>query len=231
MQNSYKSKLFSILGDSVSTLEGYTEPYGAEFYDTPNKLKSNIYIPRDTWWGQVISYLGGELLVNNSFSGSVVCKHPKCTIPSYGCSDERTSGLSKNGVSPDVIMVYMGTNDWGRGIRPTPRNKSEVNDLTIFSVAYEKMLENLKRNYPDAEIWCITLCVSDYENRKQMEFPYSIGGYHMERYCQAICQGAKKYNCRVFDIYKDNLQYESIDDFHPSKKGMEAISNAIIKQI
>ena len=65
----YKNKLFSVLGDSISTLEGYSVPESAVYYDTAHKLTLGVLTPKDTWWGQVIDHLGGKLLINNSFSG------------------------------------------------------------------------------------------------------------------------------------------------------------------
>ncbi len=76
MHNYYKNKLFSILGDSISTFEGYSEPYEATYYDAVRKCQGDITKVEHTWWGQVIEHLGGELLVNNSISGSMVCAHP-----------------------------------------------------------------------------------------------------------------------------------------------------------
>lgn len=57
--NRYKGKYFSILGDSISTLQGYSEPEYAVFYDTTRKLESGVLTSLDTWWGQVIEQLGG----------------------------------------------------------------------------------------------------------------------------------------------------------------------------
>ena len=67
---------------------------------------------KDTWWGKVIDYFGGELLVNNSWSGCRVTKLPNSNMlfPS-GCSDERTGDLHINGIMPDVIIIYLGFND------------------------------------------------------------------------------------------------------------------------
>lgn len=71
----------------------------------------------EIWRGQVISCCGGELLVNNSWSCSRVTKLPNrdSLFPS-GCSDERTNGLHIGSLKPDVIIVYLGTNDWVRGV-------------------------------------------------------------------------------------------------------------------
>ena len=111
----YKGRLFSVLGDSISTLQGYTEPRGAEYYEGMTRLSSGVLMPKDTWWGRVIDALGGELLVNNSISGSLASRHPDCQVPSYGCSDGRICSLGRGGASPHVIMIMLGTNDWGWG--------------------------------------------------------------------------------------------------------------------
>lgn len=48
----YKNKLFSILGDSISTLDGYNPREYEVFYKFENCYKANIYVPQDTWWGE-----------------------------------------------------------------------------------------------------------------------------------------------------------------------------------
>lgn len=231
MQDNYKNKRFSILGDSISTFEGCSEPYDAVFYDVLRKCQADILKPNDTWWGQVIDYLGGELLVNNSISGSMICNHPNCMIPSYGCSDERTSGLDKNGITPDVILVYLGTNDWGHGVKLKPDSEIEKSDLAIFSVAYQSMIEKLRKNYPSAELWCLTLAKSGYKNGKKIDFPYLYGGRHIEEYCEVIRACAKENKCRLIDLYKLAEPYDTIDGFHPNASGMKALADGVISRL
>ena len=105
-KNRYFGKEFSVLGDSISTLEGYNPRGYNVFYTGENCVKSGVMQMEDTWWDKVIGFFGGELLVNNSWSGSRVTKLPSSTtlFPS-GCSDERTSALHINDVKPDVIIV------------------------------------------------------------------------------------------------------------------------------
>lgn len=171
----YKGKYFSVLGDSISTLDGYN-PIGYEvFYDRTNGIFADVRTSDDTWWGQVISFFGGKLLINDSWSGSMVSKHPMCEVPSYSCSDERTSGLGRNGISPDVIMIFMGTNDRGYGMKPCAESPVEQGDLAIFGVAYREMLRKLRENYPDAEIWCITPGVSFCKPFALLHLPAQIG--------------------------------------------------------
>ncbi len=229
----YKNKLFSILGDSISTFEGSSVPEHAVYYDRAHKLASGVLTSLDTWWGQVIDHLGGELLVNNAFSGSTVCWHPLYEIPSYACSDERTSSLHKDGLKPDVIMVYMGTNDWGCGTRvfwderydPTEDNPS------LFLPAYRQMLKKLKANYPHAEIWCFTLPVSRCSAKPDFQFPYLYGGRNILEYCEAIRICAEEFHCRMIDLYNRSEPYDTLDGFHPTSGGMRTIANAVIKEL
>ena len=85
----YCGKKFSIIGDSISTLEGYNPKDYKVFYAEDTCIKSGVRELQDTWWGKVITFLGGELLVNNSWSGSRVTKLPnKDKLFPSGCSDE-----------------------------------------------------------------------------------------------------------------------------------------------
>ena len=227
----YKGKLFSVLGDSISTLDGYTEPCEAAYYKGMKKFEADVFIPEDTWWGKVIEHFGGFILVNNSISGSIVCKHPDCEIPSYACSDERTSALDRCSESPDVIMVFTGTNDWGRGMRTVPENESQRADLSVFSVAYEAMLGKLRANYTKAELWCFTIPISICQSDENFVFPYCYGGVHIEKYCDVIRDCANKYGCRLIDLYKYGTPHDTIDGFHPNAQGMKTLADSVIAQV
>ena len=228
-QKKYDGKLFSILGDSVSTLDGYSIPSDAAFYAGMNKFRSDVFAPEDTWWGQVIERLGGKLLVNNSFSGSTVCRRRGCIFPSYACSDERTSELCRDGQNPDVIMVFIGVNDWGFAVKPIP-DDGEEDDLSVFSVAYDLMLQRLHKNYPDAEIWCFTLPVTTRSADESFTFPFRFGGVHTEEYCSVIRACAQKRDCRVIDLYALSLlcPYDTFDKFHPNADGMRRIAHDVL---
>ena len=229
----YEEKYFSILGDSISTFDGCSQPDNASFYDTAIKLASGVITPAYTWWGHVIKELGGKLLVNNSISGSTVCWNPIYEYPSYGCSDERTSSLGRNEVSPDVIMVYIGTNDWGRGtaIKYDERYVSVKEKNSLFFSAYDAMLEKLRKNYPSAEIWCFTLSTSRCSAKESFSFPYRYSGRHIEEYCDAIRACAQNRGCRVVDLYALRIFYDTIDGFHPNAEGMKQISTAVLDEL
>lgn len=226
--NCLKNKYFSILGDSISTLDGVTEPCDAVFYAGDRKFESNVFDISDTWWGQVIEHFGGKLLVNNSYSGSMVIKHRLCEIESYGCSDLRTGSLSIGDITPDVVMVFLGINDFGCAAKPFPGSGEESN-ISVFSVAYSKMLEKIKANYPQAEVWCLTLPVSKCERKPGFFFPYRMSGYHIEEYNKGIRIAASNYGCKIIDIYLEYRPHDTLEGFHPTAEGMKTLSQNIIE--
>lgn len=223
----YKNKRFSILGDSISTLDGYNPPEHLVYYEGYRKFDTDVFFIEDTWWGQVIEALGGSLLMNDSFSGSLLSKHRECIIPSYGCSDERTSALSDDGVMPDVIMLFMGTNDWGRQMKLYP-DDGESEDISVFSVAYRKTIEKLKANYPDAEIWCFTLPINRNDPRTDV---IAEGRPPIDNYCRVIRDCAALAGCRLIDLYHTAHDYDTVDGFHPKAEGMKALSKAVLECI
>lgn len=232
IKNSYRNKRFSVYGDSISTLFGYSRPAEAVYYDFEKSFSTKIYEKEHTWWGKVISELGGTLLVNNSFSGCTVCRHPLCEIPSYGCSDRRIAMLHTSWADPDVIMVFMGINDWGWRMQVFEDGQKNVNAQPegVFSPAYRSMLEKLKKNYPDAEIWCLTLPQSTPAQGIANDSP---AGYALAQYNQAICQSAREAGCRVINMHTTIVleSNHTVDGVHPNALGMQALADAILKQI
>lgn len=226
---SYQNKYFSILGDSISTLAGYNPDDCAVFYDWTNKQLSGVYAPEDTWWGKVIHTLGGHLLVNHSWSGSLVCKHPDCEIESYGCSDARTAALATPCNTPDVVMILLGLNDFGWGMRPMPAAGEQ--DLAVFSVAYDRMLEKLRQNYPRAELWCLTLPHSCWSKHPEVQIPLVRAGWHQMDYCRVIRSCGEQWGCRVVDIFSLDVPYDTIDGYHPNARGMQTLAEAVLGEV
>lgn len=231
--NKYYGKQFSILGDSISTLSGYSPKGYKVFYDGEHCEKSGVIDMKDTWWGKVIDFFGGELLVNNSWSGSRVTRLPDSNtqFPS-GCSDERTNHLHINNVTPDVIIVYLGFNDWANGVN-IYSNETHVLDVFFddcFSEAYEMMINKLKENYPKAEIWCCTLNTTYMSSNKSFNFPYKHRGIHIEEYNTKIKDIAENYDCKVIDLYAHHLPCDTIDGSHPNMNGMNTLATLVVRR-
>ena len=227
----YEGKYFSVLGDSISTLEGWNPAGYHVFYTGNHAAVSGVTKMEDTWWGQVIQHFGGQLLVNNSWSGSRVTRLPDSNIvfPS-ACSDERTCGLHTAGALPDVILVYMGTNDWASGASNESGNSGfDLSAMEIFENAYTVMLQKLKRNYPNAEIWCCTISPSRVAGNPLFHFPKVYRGNDVTVYNRQIKETADRFGCRLLDLWSEQDTYDSIDGTHPSKQGMAELSEYMIR--
>ena len=148
----------------------------------------------------------------------MVAKHRSCIAETYGCSQERIADLKQEQTSPDVIMIFMGYNDWGCGARL--RHEGDSTDISVFEVAYRKMLTRVKESYPEAEVWCFSLPVN--EDRAVWY------GRHVKEYCEIIKEISKEQKCRLIDLYSSVRGFETVDDYHPNARGMRTISDAVI---
>ena len=124
IEESFKGKIISILGDSISTFNGHIP------VDDGRNLAHKAYYPQsyltkveDTWWHQLITDLGAKLGVNESWSGSFVGNTKDTNTVGTGndtgpdtcmASITRITNLGSNG-TPDLIFFYGGTNDAGKG--------------------------------------------------------------------------------------------------------------------
>lgn len=233
LENKYFGKQFSVLGDSISTLDGFNPKGYKVFYAGDNCVKSGVVKATDTWWDKVIGFFGGELLVNNSWSGSRVTKlKDKEQLFPSGCSDERTAALHINAVKPDVILVYLGTNDWAFGAKTGNETRILGEDSNeFFDEAYDRMLKKLKSNYPESEIWCCTLCETHISKRPDFQFPHKYAGTHIEEYNEIIRDVVRCNGCRLIDLYDYKIAYDSIDGSHPTNVGMNTIATMVIRSI
>ena len=219
-ENRFARKKFSILGDSISTFSGYNPNGYAVFYEGENCEKSGVKCANDTWWGLLISFFGGKLLVNNSFSGSRVTGD----TPWAGISNERTGGLSKDAVMPDVIIICLGLNDYGYGV-----------STDNFNLAYNLMLDKIEKNYPSAEIWCSTLYRNKIKGSSKSTFLECPYGFHLWQYNEGILNSVKhRKRCHLLNFERNNrnpLAYESFDGTHPTRKGMYQLACMFIHEM
>ena len=233
-ENKFSGKKFSVLGDSISTLEGYN-PKGYNLFFTGEICqKAGVLDINDTWWGRVIDFFGGELLVNNSWSGSQVSKvlNKDSLFPS-ACSHERTGGLHSDDIKPDVILIFLGMNDWARAMTPTCNraNRRHNEWEYVFELSYEEMIKRIRNNYPSADIYCCTLCTTYMSKNPSFIFPKEFGGIHIEKYNSAIKEAVKNQNCKLVDLYKYNQVYDTIDGTHPNKNGMNTLATLVLREM
>lgn len=236
-QNRYNTdkKYISILGDSISTFRGFNPDGYKVFYEENNCIRAGIKDEKDTWWWQVIEQLNGELLVNNSWSGSRVTKLPESdnAFPS-ACSEERAGGLHIEYLDgcfmPDDIIIFLGVNDWSFAAKHGDID-SNPDDNEYFGTAYRLMLSRIKFNYPKSHIWCCTLCSTYMSDNQNFVFPEILNGNDINYYNYTISKVAHDMGCNVIDLYSYNIPYDTIDGTHPNKRGMKTIADLVINEI
>lgn len=232
-RNPYFGKQFCVVGDSISTLDGFNPRGHNLFYTGQTCEQTGVRDFDDTWWGKVIHFFGGELLVNDAWSGSRVTRpvNNPDQFPS-GCSDQRTENLHEGSIRPDVILVYMGVNDWGNGVAlETTGNLTLAEADTYFSMAYGLMLNKLRRNYPDAKIWCCTIGKTCVKDSPDFLFPESFGGISVREYNHSIINAALANDCGIIDLFGQDMPYETLDGTHPTAAGMETLAVMALREM
>ena len=204
----------SIVGDSISTYIGFNPYNYPVYYKDDRAYENGIESVEDTWWQQVINDVGGELCINNSYSGSLVSGE----FESSACSAERCSTLHSD-IKPDVILIYIGTNDRGFEIDV---GVESPHDTKKFYGAYRAMLRQLKANYPSSKIICATLLMGKLKDTVNLAYDRFMR--EDDRYNEAIRLAVKEEGCQLADIARSGERYETLDYCHPTKCGHKLIA-------
>ena len=202
----FAGKTVSILGDSISTYKGYVPDGYSCFYPYPTADLADV---NQTWWMQVINKLGMKLLKNNSYSGTCVSSG----TGSYSTvEDNRLKELLFGTEAPDIIIIFMGSNDCG---------SAYVKDET-FKSSYKVMLDKIKVLCPNSEIFIMTLPPSMlYKEANRVNYNKVIRDYANE-YELPIVEMDNTYNgedCTNF----------LVDSAHQNFAGMTKLAEAVIK--
>ena len=194
----------SILGDSYSTFKGYVVPDTNYVWYPQEKAENNdVQDVRQLWWHQMIREHGYRLCQNNSFSGATIC-HTGYKGDDYSdrsfCTRLRYLG------SPDVILVFGGTNDsWAKSpIGDFQYGNWQKSDLYHFRPAMAYLLANLQNYYPGTEGYVIINTELSEEVTSSMK---------------TICD---HYNVKYIQLVDIEKQWG-----HPSQKGMKAIADQV----
>ena len=227
----------SILGDSISTFKGWIPEGNLVFYPENGAVKDVA----QTWWKIVLDELGLTLCANGSSSGSASFGYSQEADPMYGCSDHRISQLAgADGEAPDIIIVYMGTNDvlMSAAIGDNDGLQAVGEGLVgSLSDGYTMILDKIKRQYPQAQVYCCTLLpVGDWGTTEAQPFVPFVNGQNVtsEAYSERIRLIAGNRGLPVIDLEKcgitiDNMAEMTADGVHPTAEGMRLIADAVKK--
>lgn len=227
----------SILGDSISTFKGWIPEGNLVFYPENGAVKDVA----QTWWKIVLDELGLTLCANGSSSGSASFGYSQEADPMYGCSDHRISQLAgADGEAPDIIIVYMGTNDvlMSAAIGDNDGLQAVGEGLVgSLSDGYTMILDKIKRRYPQAQVYCCTLLpVGDWGTTEAQPFVPFVNGQNVtsEAYSERIRLIAGNRGLPIIDLEKcgitiDNMAEMTADGVHPTAEGMRLIADTVKK--
>ncbi len=227
----------SILGDSISTFKGWIPEGNLVFYPENGAVKDVA----QTWWKIVLDELGLTLCANGSSSGSASFGYSQEADPMYGCSDHRISQLAgADGEAPDIIIVYMGTNDvlMSAAIGDNDGLQAVGEGLVgSLSDGYTMILDKIKRQYPQAKVYCCTLLpMGDWGTTEAQPFVPFVNGQNVtsEAYSERIRLIAGNRGLPVIDLEKcgitiDNMAEMTADGVHPTAEGMRLIADTVKK--
>ncbi len=237
LRSMLQGKKLSILGDGLSTFEGYSNSTAVN-----NTLGSNeVFYSADeapwsvlqTWWKQAADRYGMALLVNNAWYGSTVTTGSGSGEAGF----DRAGNLHDNtgaAVNPDIIAVYMGTNDlidnaacgpdvltdeFFARIEATTNTPAEVTDL---NEAAALMVHRIRTRYPEADIFLF--------NNPVMK----TGNTYRNAYNQVLEALARRYGCTVVDLYGSDMSSHSVytsDGIHPNSAGMDIITESFAQAL
>ncbi len=214
----------SILGDSYSTFAGHIPAGNETWYDThPKKGRTDVSDVKQTWWWQVVTQGGFVLGVNDSYSGATI------SYAGYNGDDYRDRSFItrlKNLGSPDVILIFGGTNDSWAGVetgewRWEPDSLEELAqgatrggtqggpaELYRFRPALCRLLGEAIDRYPGTDIYFIL----NTELREEIS-------------------GSVKEACAHYGIPCIELHDIDKEAGHPSVAGMKSIAGQVLDAI
>ena len=133
-----RGKTFSILGDSISTYRNTSNRRGSRWSNTTigrgaawySDLKPKLG-EDETWWMQLSEDLGLRLLVNNSWAGSGFFRPYRRSEGAYKdrCVQLHDNTGINDGAEPDIIFLFLGTNDFAHFPKTLGTGDLDYDDL------------------------------------------------------------------------------------------------------
>ena len=237
------AKTFSIMGDSISTFEGCVPDGYTLFYNDERLERSGVLRPEDTWWSHAVRALGGTVLADSAWSGSMV---EGAGFPAASSPERAAALLGPDGQVPDTVLVFIGINDYGWGgaeaqaagrSHAMPRcidpasipeqvaGAAPADAVERFGAAYRTMLRNIHAAAPEAAVYCITLLPGRTHGVDHPEFCYRLRGRHLDEYNAAIRDAAAAEGCRVADVRTFGRDYDSL----PTNLGMRQFASMVVR--
>lgn len=183
---------------------------------------------------------GYTLNTNNSWSGSRVV-----SMTTAGKSAQDRCTLLDNGTHPDVIIAYIGINDFNNGVDIGSYNgKGAIPSTTsTFREAYANMLYKMLNKYKTSKIYCCTLPNVERTTTDIVNPEVNSKGVYLSEYNDAIRELCKAFCVEVIDLESCGITHYNastyMGDFnsstgqftHPNSKGHKLIADKVLRTI
>ncbi|MBR5501421.1 MAG: SGNH/GDSL hydrolase family protein, partial [Oscillospiraceae bacterium] len=227
----------SVMGDSISTYAGWsdseyltdascTHRYGEAYYGPVGGDYHNTdLLVTDTWWHQAATELGANILMSNASNSTGLFSVPDWASSAYDDWElwlheflawkSRPYFMGKDGVAPDIIALYIGSNEAGRTpvsqmgsvydvdfaalIQDNGDSTYTYTEPATVAEAYCILLHKLSVTYPNAEIYCFTAVPSAGGNA-------STGNSRMARaiaFNKMVREVANYHSAILVDVYEE----------------------------
>ena len=243
---------FSVLGDSISTFQGIVPSGYAYFYPIGDVTQAS-----QMWWDILAKNTGMQRLKIAAWSGSSCHGNGTSTTnASAGCSTARVNALKNGDTVPDIVICYIGINDFGPENTPVgdwlPKNNipEDSSNVATFSKAYCIMVDKIMKTYPKARVFCCTLVNTGRETKDQVEpnvYPTkNNAGVTLDQYNDVIKNVAWGLGCDIIDLHACGITFHNQDVYtgpnrgddpsvhgllHPNAAGQELLAKKIIAEI
>lgn len=206
-------KTLGILGDSYSTYLGWVPgDYVSWYNDNGNECENNMRAVEQTWWWQLCKEADLELTANCSYSGSPVCNtwYDQADASEVSFIKRMYRELGEEMTSPDIILVFGGTNDFWAGVPIGSEKYADwtKEELKEFAPAFCYMMDYLKKTHNSSKIYNI---VNDDITGPIRDWMIQI--------------------CKHFDIPCILLENVEKENGHPNQRGMKQICEQVLAYI
>ncbi len=217
----FEGQTFSVLGNSISTFDGYVPSGFANWYNTTHMSVTS------TWWMRFSTLSGAAFEKNASWSGSLVCSATPSKDNAFFGSDLRTGALG----NPDIILIAGGTNDWGSGLYPLGEYRTTAPFSTdTFRGAYSYLLDKLRTAHPDAKIVCMSILPRSNGLNAKNSQGWNINDANASIKKIAETFGAAYVNFDTCGMENDIWKY-TFDGLHPNSEGMALIAKQLVTEL
>ncbi len=251
-----EGKTISILGDSISTFINYSN--GSAAQSSNSTIANNaVYYGgaafgvNETWWKQAADISGATILVNNSYSGCRFSSEREVNgeiiPPAYmdRCVQLHDDTGANAGQEPDIIAIYLGTNDFNALVGTNDNFDASTLDYASLitggvykkpqsaAEAYAIMIDKITQRYKSTEVYCFTILENETMNSTKVE--------RLKKFNKCISSIASHYGAYVVDLYEDSGITTKTDSsgasaylantLHPHIYGMDAITGCFLSSI